>query len=74
MMDNNFDPYEILVNLQERMNRLEHAHNQLARAFQKTEVDLNVTLNTLRQLQKAQLSQGQVINELIQLQQESLRK
>ena len=70
MMDNNFDPYEMLINLQERLNRLENAHNKLAYAFQRTEADLNVTLNSLRNLQQAHLGQGRLINELIQLQQE----
>lgn len=65
MMDNNFDPYEMLINLQERLHRLEQAHNQMAHAYRKTEVDLSVTLHSLRSLQQSFLTQSQIVQELI---------
>jgi len=65
MMDTGFDPYDMLITLQERLNRLEQAHNQMAHAFRKTEVDLSVTLHSLRTLQQSFLAQSQIVQELI---------
>jgi len=70
MFDNNFDPYEILINLQERLNRLEKAHNQMAHAYQKSEIDLSVTLHSLRSLQQSFLTQSQIVQDLINSQHE----
>lgn len=69
-MNNDFDPYDMLIVLQERLNRLEHAHNQMAHAYRKTEVDLNVTLHSLRNLQQSFLAQSQLVQDLIKLQSE----
>jgi len=65
MMDNGFDPYDLLINLSERLNRLEHAHNKMAHAFQRTERDLNIALQSLRHLQQKHLEllQSKSINK-----------
>lgn len=64
MMQNNFDPYDILIQVSDRLARLEQAHNKMADAFHKTEVDLQVTLHSLRNLQQRHLQLTQKINEL----------
>jgi hypothetical protein len=63
MMDNGFDPYDMLINLQDRLNRLEHAHNTMAHAYRKSEVDLNVALHSLRNLQQKHLELSQFVAE-----------
>ena len=61
MMNNNFDPYDALIELNARMLRLEKAHNNLARRFEKTEQDLNNTLSSLRSTQQHVLNLHQII-------------
>ena len=51
-MIHNFDPYDALIELNERMNRMEHAHNALARAHQQSEQELNSALKSLKNLQQ----------------------
>lgn len=55
MFNQDFDPYEILLELQERQGNLENAHNRLAQAFQITENELTQTMLMLRALQKHHL-------------------
>lgn len=55
MLDNNFDPYEILIQLNERLTRLEIVHNKLARSYQLSQRDLDVALQTINHLQKVVL-------------------
>lgn len=55
-MRTQFDPYDMLIELNERLNRLEAAHNKLAHAYQQTERDLSMTLDSLQSLQKAHLT------------------
>lgn len=50
-----FDPFEALMDLNERMNRLEHAHNNLACAYERTEKELDQTMEALLSLQKSHL-------------------
>lgn len=64
MMGNDFDPYDMLIQLSERLHRLEQAHNRMADAFHKTEVELNIALHSLRNLQQRHLQLTQKINEL----------
>ena len=52
MMNRDFDPYDLLMEVMERMNRMEQAHNNLAKAFEKTERELNITLHSVRHLQQ----------------------
>lgn len=56
MFDTGFDPYNALIELNERLLRLETAHNRLANAYQKSENDLSIALDSLQSLQKAYLS------------------
>lgn len=55
MLDPNFDPYEMLMQMQERIRNLEHVHNLLANAFTKSEAELTKTLKLLRDLQQHHL-------------------
>lgn len=59
MFDHGFDPYDALIELNERLNRLELAHNQMAHAYMKTEKDLSVCLHSLRNLQQHHLKLSQ---------------
>ena len=51
-MNRDFDPYDLLMEVMERMNRMEQAHNNLAKAFEKTERELNIALHSVRHLQQ----------------------
>lgn len=64
MMNGRFDPYDMLIELNNRLQRLEIAHNKMANAFQKTEVDLNVTLHSLRTLQQKHIQLSQKVHQL----------
>ena len=55
MLDRNFDPYEILIETQERLSALEKAHNRLAYAFEQSEKETNQILEMLRALQQHHL-------------------
>lgn len=59
--NNGFDPYDALIELNERMTRLEKAHNVLAHAYQKTEEEFSILLRSFQNLQKAHLSLSQLI-------------
>ena len=52
MFENNFDPYDLLITLNDRLNRLEHVHNRLATAHYKAEADLKVAQHTILNLQQ----------------------
>ena len=60
LFDNNFDPYDALVELNERMNRMEHAHNALAHAFHQTEQEVSVLLKTIQSQQQTIISMGEL--------------
>jgi len=72
-MFHDFDPYDVIITLNERVHQLEGAHNALAHAFKKTETDLSVTLHSLRQLQQQVLKQGMLIQDLIKHAQEQAK-
>lgn len=55
MFHHNFDPYDALIELNERLTALETVHNRLADAYRQTQHDLNVTMESLVGLQKAHL-------------------
>jgi hypothetical protein len=60
--ENSFDPYDALIELNERMNRLEVTHNKLAHAYQRTEQELNIALQSLNSLQKGHLALSRVVH------------
>lgn len=51
MMPNNWDPFDLLVELKLRLDRLEQAHNKMAEAYYKTDQNLEQALEALQQLQ-----------------------
>ena len=55
MYDNGWDPYDALITMNERLHSLERAHNKMAHAFQQSEHDLSLALNSLRSLQQRYL-------------------
>lgn len=55
MFDRHFDPYELLIEMQERLSQLENMHNKLAHAFQQSEQELTMALKLLRSLQQHNL-------------------
>lgn len=64
MMDNNFDPYDMLMQMSERMLVMEKAHNKLAEAFTKSEHELTIALHSLRNLQQAHLKLSQHVHNV----------
>lgn len=55
IMMNSFDPYDALIDLSERLQRLERAHNKLVDLHKKTDFDLTLALTSLRNLQHQHL-------------------
>lgn len=64
MLNNNFDPYEMLIEIQERLSRLEHVHNKLAHAFERSEQELTQALHLLKALQQHHLKLRKDYDEL----------
>lgn len=65
MLNNDWDPYDALIELNERMLRLESAHNRLAHAYEQSERDLNLALDALQSLQRSHLALSNFITEHI---------
>jgi len=66
MFDSHFDPYDLLMELIERMQRLEQAHNSLAEYTQR---DLSTALYTLQDLQRRHVA---LLQRLTALERESM--
>jgi len=63
-MFGDFDPYEMLIVLQDRLNVMEQAHNNLANAYRKQHDDLQLSLEAIQTLQKAYLNLSQQVGSL----------
>ena len=61
-MNNDFDPYDALIELNERMLRVERAHNRLAKDYERTQKDLTETLKALQTTQQHVLKLHQIIH------------
>lgn len=59
-----FDPFEVLMEITERLNRLENAHNNLAHAYERSEQELNQALDALQHLQKSHLYLSDFVSKL----------
>ena len=55
-MFNDFDPYDALITLNEKLLRLEHAHNALANAYEKNMRDYKEFLIRYRALEESHLA------------------
>lgn len=64
MYNNDFDPYDTLLEAMERIQRLEQAHNKLAHAFDKSERELNTALKALNHLQRSHMAAVKTIDIL----------
>lgn len=64
MMNNDFDPYDALISMNERLHKLERAHNKAVDALRKTDVDLQVALHSLRNLQQQHLKLSQHVHNV----------
>mgnify|MGYP006293134347 CR=1 FL=1 len=64
MFNRNFDPYELLLEMQERLSQLETMHNKLAHAFQESDHELTMALQLLRSLQQRHLKLRSDYDEL----------
>lgn len=72
MMNNDFDPYDALISMNERLHILEKAHNKMANAFHTSEKELTLALHSLRSLQQRYLlllkrveQQDEIINKSV---------
>ena len=63
-MFGDFDPYDMLIVLQDRLNVMEQAHNNLANAYRQQHADLQLSLEAIQTLQKAYLNLSQQVNSL----------
>lgn len=55
MMKPEFDPYDLLIECMERLQMIELKHNQLATAFQQTDQELTIALQSLKHLQQTHM-------------------
>lgn len=55
-MFHNFDPYDALMTMNERLCELEKAHNNLAHAFDAAQKEQKVLLHKYHQLEKSHLA------------------
>jgi predicted nuclease with TOPRIM domain len=62
LFDNQFDPYDALIELNERINRMEIAHNKLAHAFQQTEQEFTMLSKAFNNLQKSHLKLSELVS------------
>lgn len=71
MFEGDWNPYDVLIQLSERLNRLEHAHNILAREYTKSQHDLDIALQSLNSLQRGHLALSELVaaNALMNLDQ-----
>lgn len=61
MMSNNFDPYDALIELNERLLRVERAHNRLAKDHERLQRELTIALDAVQTNQKHLLKLHQII-------------
>jgi len=62
LFDQQFDPYDALIELNDRINRMEIAHNNLAKAFQKTEQEFTMLSKSFNNLQKSHLKLSELVS------------
>lgn len=61
MFDPSFDPYNELILINQKLDRLERAHNNLARDYIKSQNDLSILMDSHQHLQKAHLAMSKLI-------------
>ena len=54
MFRTDWDPYDVIVELASRLDRLESAHNRLSEDYIRTQRDLTMALEAIRNLQHHQ--------------------
>lgn len=63
-MFGDFDPYDMLIVFQDRLNTMEQAHNNLVGAYNKQQQDLSLALDAIQTLQRAYLNLSQQVGSL----------
>ena len=61
MFDRKFDPYDLLIQMNKRLQEVEQKHNMLAQDYQRSQADLNIALNSLQNLQRSYLKLSQLV-------------
>lgn len=56
MFDPNFNPYDVLANLSDRMNQIEAAHNRLCRAFEQLEKNTKIIEARLKNMEDSHIA------------------
>ena len=60
-----FDPYDMLVALNDRLTRVEAVHNRLAISYNQTEQEFNIALHSLKQLQEHHARLSSLVNRTL---------
>lgn len=63
-MFGDFDPYDMLIVLQDRINVIESAHNNLAMAYNQQRKDMDLLLESVQTLQRAYLNLSQQVSSM----------
>lgn len=64
MLDPNFDPYEIIINLQNRVNLLERNQTEIIKGLRHSQQTLEIIMNSVKQLQSMSIELSQDIYNL----------
>lgn len=67
-MNNNFDPYDALIELNERLLRIERAHNRLARDYERSQQEFTQSLVAHQKTQQHLLNLQRVVHHYIKQQ------
>lgn len=65
MFDPKFDPFNELILLNQKLDRLEKAHNAMARDYQITQNEFNVLIQSHQELQKAYIAISEIIGHKV---------
>jgi hypothetical protein len=73
MMPNDFDPYDVIMQMTDRILRLEIAHNKLVEGLHKTDKELNIALHALRHLQQEHINLSSTFSRYVIDQEEAAK-
>lgn len=64
-MNNDFDPYDALISMNERLHRLEQAHNRLAKDYERTQKEFTEALISQQKTQQHLLNLQKLVHQFI---------
>jgi predicted nuclease with TOPRIM domain len=65
VFNNDFDPYDALMNVSDRLSMLQEAHNRMAHAYEKSQHELVLAKSNIRNLQKSHAHLNEMMFDLL---------